>query len=202
MNERHHAPLRKAPSLIAAVKRGFAKALHFSGCASRAELWLFILFWFAVSAALVLIWSVVVGPTVTTEPLIAPDGSVAGEATQIRYDGGVLGFLFNLACLLPFISLSWRRLHDRNLSGWWTLMPLAITVLLVVVLALFVVGPAALSQALFGQGEIEFEVQNALVAVLMFVAPLGAAIFLFVQYVRKGTQGDNSFGPPPYRQVP
>ena len=34
---------------------------------------------------------------------------------------GILSFIFSLAVLLPSISVTSRRLHDRGLSGWWQL---------------------------------------------------------------------------------
>ena len=34
---------------------------------------------------------------------------------------GVLSFVFSFAILVPSISVTSRRLHDRGLSGWWQL---------------------------------------------------------------------------------
>lgn len=36
----------------------------------------------------------------------------------------VLGSIFNLALLLPVLSVGVRRLHDRNKAGWYLLIPL------------------------------------------------------------------------------
>lgn len=35
-----------------------------------------------------------------------------------------LNFLISLALLLPNLGVTARRLHDRNLSGWWLLVPI------------------------------------------------------------------------------
>ena len=34
---------------------------------------------------------------------------------------GILSLIFSLAVLVPSISVTSRRLHDRGLSGWWQL---------------------------------------------------------------------------------
>jgi uncharacterized membrane protein YhaH (DUF805 family) len=47
---------------------------------------------------------------------------------------GVLGGMYFLAILRPSLSISARRLHDINLSGWWmliSLIPFAGIILLV-----------------------------------------------------------------------
>ena len=35
-----------------------------------------------------------------------------------------IGVIFSLAVLIPSLSLSFRRLHDINKSGWWCIFPL------------------------------------------------------------------------------
>ena len=35
-----------------------------------------------------------------------------------------IGVIFSLAVLIPALSLSFRRLHDINKSGWWCIFPL------------------------------------------------------------------------------
>ena len=35
-----------------------------------------------------------------------------------------IGIIFSLAVLIPALSLSFRRLHDINKSGWWCIFPL------------------------------------------------------------------------------
>jgi uncharacterized membrane protein YhaH (DUF805 family) len=41
---------------------------------------------------------------------------------MITYDMGYVGFIALLALLLPFLSVSVRRLHDLGKSGWWLLI--------------------------------------------------------------------------------
>jgi uncharacterized membrane protein YhaH (DUF805 family) len=45
--------------------------------------------------------------------------AVAG--TQVN-GVGILGIIFAIACIYPAIALYAKRWHDRNKSGWWTLI--------------------------------------------------------------------------------
>lgn len=37
----------------------------------------------------------------------------------------VFSFLFLLLCIIPYIAVTARRMHDINKSGWWMLCPVA-----------------------------------------------------------------------------
>ncbi len=86
------------------LKAVFGKYATFSGRASRAEYWYFVLFYYIVLFILCM-------------PLM-PE----------RVDSTMKGFffilllLFSLATLLPALAVSVRRLHDVDKSGWWTLL--------------------------------------------------------------------------------
>lgn len=73
-----------------AVRLFFKKYATFTGRATRAEYWWAMLFLFLVG--MVLSWL----------------GSF----------GSILSGIFSLACILPQLSISCRRLHDSGLSGW------------------------------------------------------------------------------------
>jgi uncharacterized membrane protein YhaH (DUF805 family) len=83
-----------------AVRTVLAKALIFEGRASRAEFW----WWFlAYLIAIVL----------------------ASGIDALLFGGmAIAGGLVWLALLLPNLSVSVRRLHDRGLAGWWVLLML------------------------------------------------------------------------------
>ena len=93
-----------------AVKTCFVKYTNFSDRASRSEFWLFTLFITIISVIL----SVV-------DPLIA------GES-YLEYDEvfAPLSSIFQIAIIIPAISVSLRRLHDINKSGRWLLIELTI----------------------------------------------------------------------------
>ncbi|MDP0561800.1 MAG: DUF805 domain-containing protein [Candidatus Endonucleobacter sp. (ex Gigantidas childressi)] len=74
----------------------FIKCIDFSGRASRTEYWMFILF----------------------------AGIVGITLGVIDYSSGtsILSSVFNLAIVLPAISILTRRLHDTGRTGWWQLI--------------------------------------------------------------------------------
>ena len=86
-----------------AVKLGFKNYFKFSGRATRAEYWWWLLF--IVLAGIVL----------------AVVDTLTGTMGMFG-DSGLLGFLFELATLVPSFALGARRLHDINRTGWWLLL--------------------------------------------------------------------------------
>jgi uncharacterized membrane protein YhaH (DUF805 family) len=80
-----------------AVKSGFDHYATFSGRASRPAYWWWFLFGILVGIAANIIDAII--------------GSF-----------GVISGLVGLALLLPGLSVSIRRLHDINRSGWWILI--------------------------------------------------------------------------------
>ncbi len=99
-----------------AVRTCFQKYVTIEGRARRAEYWWFFLFMIAVSLVLSVVDSILFGP-----------------------DFGILGSLFALGVFLPAICVAIRRLHDRDMSGWWALLyfiPVLGSLILLVVYAL------------------------------------------------------------------
>ena len=80
-----------------AVSRGFRKYFTFSGRATRAEIWWWVLF--TVLVRLVL-------------------GIIGGKAGL----PGVLNGVWGIFTLIPSLALGARRLHDINRTGWWLLL--------------------------------------------------------------------------------
>ena len=127
----------------------------FRGRAARAEFWFWALWWFLIS----LVANVAFGAGVLTmftnqEALAAPPAQV-DQALEVFNPFPVWGYLLSvlplvsqialgvftavaLASLVPWISITIRRLRDAGRSGWWLLLavvPLGNAVL-VVLLAL------------------------------------------------------------------
>lgn len=89
------------------------KYVTFSGRAPRSEYWWFILFTTLVS--------VVLGGLG-----VATLNFSTGEPSTLSWIFfGLIG-LFYLAVALPMISVTVRRFHDRNLSGWWYLATIVV----------------------------------------------------------------------------
>lgn len=127
-----------------------SKYCQFKGRASRSEYW-----WFSVLVGLINLVSSLLAA-------ILPQ-MVAATISMILAAG----------VFLPNISVSVRRLHDRNMRGWWLLVP---------ILSLF---SWAITRA-----EASTMVISSLLSVCMSVA-------LLVIFCLRGTVGPNRFGPDP-----
>lgn len=82
-----------------AISTCFAKYATFTGRASQPEYWYWVVF--GVIAAIVF--------------------AIIQIAISFR-GGQVLGWLFDLATIVPSIAVAARRLHDTDRSGWWQLL--------------------------------------------------------------------------------
>ena len=89
--------------------------------------------------------------------------------------GSIVSAVQALWLLLPTVGVTTRRLHDRNLSGWWQVLPLAA--------ALPAIAGAVLEA-------------NWLLMLAGCAAGLASLVLLIV-YALKGTAGPNRFGPDP-----
>ena len=104
---------------------GFAEAMNtclkekyatFQGRASRSEYWYFVL-------GISLVALVLAGLMMLTVDFNTGDISGIGYLFI-----GLLG-IFYLAVLIPGIAVAVRRLHDRNMSGWWYLGFIALSMI-------------------------------------------------------------------------
>jgi len=113
-----------------AVSRFFKKYATFSGRASRSEYWWLALFF----AILYGILGGILGGVVAATGEVQSDGSVqfGGAGVAIIVVWGLIG----LALLIPNISVTVRRLHDANFSGWLYLLHLIPSVGSIIVLVL------------------------------------------------------------------
>lgn len=87
------------------LKQNYA---NFQGRASRSEYWFFALFVFIVAAIL-------------TGLLFATVDFNTQQVSGLGYVVIAILAVFYLAILIPSIAVAVRRLHDRNMSGWWYL---------------------------------------------------------------------------------
>ncbi len=92
-----------------AVYLAYAKAFDYSSRASRAEYWWFILFCM-IAAILISVFTVFV---------LFP---YFESLENVVKDISICMYILVLPISIPSISLSVRRLHDINKSGWWLLM--------------------------------------------------------------------------------
>ena len=135
----------------------FRRYVDFRGRASRRQYWTFALICFA---ALMLL--------VPVDEAIAP---------LMNVPVGVPSLVFMVPLVCPVLAIAVRRLHDSNLSGWWTALLVAPTLLSI---ALDLIGIHALLWTLID-----------------VVGPWLAFAVLAALLCREGTRGANRFGPDP-----
>ncbi len=91
-----------------AVKTCLSKYIDFSGRARRSEFWWFYLFLVLVSFVAALIDQAIGWQVVST-----------ADGETFAYNPGWIQCLASLLLVLPWISVTVRRLHDRDATGWW-----------------------------------------------------------------------------------
>lgn len=99
-------------SFIPATKRAFAKYAQFEGRASRSEFW-----WFYLTTAIFTFVAFV--------PAFVGLIGVVSDSPALAVIGFGLTGLLSLALLaliIPYFSVSVRRLHDAGFSGWLVLL--------------------------------------------------------------------------------
>lgn len=94
----------------------------------------------------------------------------------------VFGFVLAVTATVFYITLTVRRLHDVNLSGWWLLLLVAVSI------AIVATGPSPAAPP-----SAEFAAFAKRIGTLVFIV---SAFSLFL-YLKGGTAGDNNYGPPP-----
>ncbi|WP_442784246.1 DUF805 domain-containing protein [Bartonella sp. HY761] len=94
------------------------------------------------------------------------------------------GFILGVMLIIPFLSVTVRRLHDRNMTGWWGLLFVA------VYLRLNIPFFSAFLPSLYLPEDHWISAVN----VIMFSI---SAYLLFNTLAKNGTKGPNRFGSDP-----
>jgi len=90
----------------------------FSGRSRRKEFWMFTLLNIIITIAVAFLLLALGLPTAAMGDASQMTAMVSGGAITAVM---LLVFLWALAIFIPSIAVAVRRLHDRNLSGWWYL---------------------------------------------------------------------------------
>lgn len=184
-------PIQHRDLAIASVRTCLVKYATFSGRAPRREFWYFILFLIVAQIGFIVLNLAIFDPVVVSLP--------NGEMRRY-YDNGPLGRIFLLAMMIPLLAVGWRRLHDRNLSGWWLLLPSVLQIILMVEFFAHIFGVSAVLQMLRGLGALSYTFSGSNIGLLATIV-LAAHILLLVTLARRGTRGPNRFGPDPLEGV-
>ena len=163
---------------VEAVKTCYGpKYARFSGRAARSEYWYFML----LHVLVLLCW---LGLAVATDTLVALQyayigylqGSPDGAPAAVWAIAG-LYLAYQLISILPYSAVTTRRLHDRNISGWYFLIYMILNYIPAVALFL----PAL----------------DRMLPQFFDVAVSLAMLAIFIVTILKGTEGPNRFGPDP-----
>lgn len=93
------------------ILRPWRHYVDFSGRSTRTEFWLFYIIFYGLIVVSFIVTDVI-GQT-------ARDAAAAGEEFSLAY---IPLILWVLACFIPSIAVTVRRLHDSNKSGWMYLL--------------------------------------------------------------------------------
>jgi uncharacterized membrane protein YhaH (DUF805 family) len=172
---------------ISAVFRCYVGIVKFSGRAPRAEYWWFALFLFLVAIAA----QIGAGVMLARSPMFAAQMAQLefAKITQAQSDAllrmsvyGVIGYF--VLFWLPQLSVTIRRLHDTNRSGWYIFMPFAASLAAAIAAVFLGIGMGGARTALP-------------LALLCASVPVIASLWFLVILCLPSTQGTNRFGPDP-----
>ena len=153
------------------VSTCFNKYITISGRASRSEYWWFQLFLF-------------IGGFITA----FLDSLVAGDIST----SGALNSTFTLITFIPGITVTTRRLHDINKSGWWQLW-----------MGLILLGVIALAAILFTATDTLTGSNIATSGIMLLTTGgiIATALVRLYWLTKKSDPEVNRFGPPPWENV-
>ncbi|HEY6868116.1 MAG TPA: DUF805 domain-containing protein [Novosphingobium sp.] len=99
----------------------YQRYAEFSGRSRRREYWMFALLGLLVYAFCgALMYAGGLGVALMASAGGRPDFAAASFGASFWF-GLAVAVVFGLASLIPAIAVTIRRLHDRDLSGWWYL---------------------------------------------------------------------------------
>ena len=168
----------------------FYRYFDFKGRSSRSEFWWFTLLCFLVG---ILFFIISINTMPSFDKMMDP-----------FYDDswGLIDYvsaLWSLAVFIPSLSVSVRRLHDLNRTGWW-LMAFIGGYFISTVLIIGGIVAIAASLALAMAGDINAAPASLGGAYMMIALGFGGLIGVFVWsivwYAMPSVHQDNRFGPP------
>ena len=165
-------------SLIKTIKH----TLSFAGRAARMEFWSYVITYYIIIGLLSIIGAG-----------LAAIASILG----IIWMG--LTAIIGIVLLIPMISLTVRRLHDVNLSGFWLwyLNSFGLPVVYMVYLLDLDNSVNSIIEKIKNIGSIWL---GWIITILCWT--IGAPISLLLLFLYKGTAGENNFGPDPLAEAP
>lgn len=181
--------MKETMSFSKAVSSGFSKLFTFDGRARRSEYWYFWLFILIIKVAVYLLGTFY---------------SVLSDPTNITSDTTLISPTFETIYILAFfpltLSVSVRRLHDIDCSGWMVILLSVLPLVLDLLHTWY--WPSTLE--LLRESDVSPSVIAGVskTAGLVLLLSLGLLIFKVVLFCRPGTEGPNTYGPDPIKIIP
>lgn len=201
-----------------AIGHGFRNLFNFQGRDSNSQFWFYILFicifWIGLSSIGSIVWmtSFIMGTIETA--VLAPNMSedqaaqamfveMANVMTPIMWANAALSLVAGVFTIAAFI----RRLHDSDLSGYWSLLPYGMMILSLVTIPYqmqlineFMSSmPEMLEQAEAGQQAMAIPPSQHKLT-LMGIPGWIQIISFIILAVRSSTRGPNRFGDEPVQR--
>lgn len=175
-----------------AVKTCFKKYFDFTGRARRSEYWWFVLFYFLVFFA----W-MIVSTFLTAMGLESLIRSVESPITVIITSSAIM-FLPMLFFIIPQYAAMTRRLHDTGRSGWWVVAALLVGIAyfaayIALIIPLITNGDTGSPDSLGGLLSSPMMPVVGILGLASMV--LGVVVFVFT--LLDSERGENKYGPSP-----
>lgn len=157
---------------------------NLKGRARRREYWGFMLFFVIISTGLRLVGTFfsLLFLGISDDPALSLTSTLGTSFVTSS-----LAFAFSLGSLLPLISVTVRRLHDRGMTGKWVLAQYILGFCASVSLLVLTFSLAAGGGGTYSTG----------VVTILNLAALVLSIYLLVQYCMDGAKEDNQYGSSP-----
>ena len=180
--------MKETMSFSKAVATCFSKLFTFEGRARRSEYWFFILFMFIIRVMFLTACNI-------CEMFIEPD--TAQNVFQLANPAVML--IFDVIAFFLGLSVSVRRLHDIDCSGWFVLLLSVVPTVLSELYQWY--WPSA--QTLLNQGDVSpaFAAGVLKTVILYILIMMSILITKIILYCRPGTEGPNTYGPDPIRII-
>tara|TARA_Y100001970_G_scaffold148687_1_gene182633 strand:+ start:749 stop:1261 length:513 start_codon:yes stop_codon:yes gene_type:complete len=147
---------------------------NFNGRARRKEYWMFYLFAIIISI-IAMILDIALGIDFTYSTFYGQESLYYGPIYTIVA-------LFHI---IPMYSITVRRLHDSDRTGWWFFAPVLaiISAVLIITISFTMIAAHYVTMTLL------------VLAIILYLGAIGVGIAQFVFMFFDGTKGDNRFGP-------
>ncbi|MCV2882372.1 DUF805 domain-containing protein [Actibacterium sp. XHP0104] len=189
-------------TLVEAVKTCLRKYIVFSGRASRAEFWKFVLGIFLVSIIASIANVMVFGPVIEAKFVVVTtsQGTTQGLQNTVKYGPGPFSTFIQLAVFLPFLAAANRRLHDIGRPGWHLALCWGVAILLVVITVLAFQVDVPVSEqvrtAVPSLGETVSVPQPPTALLFVSLISMFASLILSIVWLaRRGRPEANQYGP-------